>query len=428
MPPVVHSSKQQVPGYSYYSLNFRPSRNREGPHSATLLVPDHLVEALDREEDALEKTAKERFASTLLGDKSAVPASNSAPRNVTSAAAKPSKKSRARREPVAGQNYDPTKQHPVYQAADVIARLENPGRRTPDRDFLKHEEELFGSLRDRGPLRKIGIPDHPEAALGALRREQPNFAAVVDLVAHRLAAASATKTPLRIPPLLLTGDPGVGKTHFSLGLARALGTQMRRQAYDTDVTAAALLGADRKWANTYVGLVFELLALGDYANPIVVLDEIDKAGRDFRQDPLAPLHTLLEPATAGKVRDISADLEVDASLVIWICTANRPERIPETVRSRLTQFHIQPLDAAEALQVAPKLIAQACRRLGVTDLEPPGRAIVALLAHLSPRELIKAAEQAIACAIADQRRYLRLQDLPAELRANIQVRADGLLH
>ena len=68
-----------------------------------------------------------------------------------------------------------------------------------------------------------------------------------------------------------------------------------------------MLGSERRWSSMQPGILFDLVCLGTHANPIVILDEIDKGGSQRQWDPLAPLHTLLEPSTASKVRDISVD-------------------------------------------------------------------------------------------------------------------------
>ncbi len=189
---------------------------------------------------------------------------------------------------------------------------------------------------------------------------------------------------------------------------------MRRQPFDNESTAASLLGSERKWSNTQSGIVFNLVCLGEHANPILLLDEIDKARRLDGQDPLAPLHSLLEPATASKVRDISADIEFNASLVIWISTANQPEKLVDALRSRFREFYIDRPTAAQALAMAPAIVASAMKRLGMPDFELPNRSLVRKLAHLTPRELCQAIELAVAAAVSNGRRQLLPSDIPAE--------------
>lgn len=399
-------------GFSYFRryLGCEFERNQ-----VQLLVPNSLADTLSEQEKALreeeEAQARQRAMRVPISPKESTPAG----RTYQGAESASDTSIKPVLEPVPGKDYNPRKEHPVFSLAQIELRQSRGKLNTPDRDAHKRDEDLFKQLRTKGSLRKIATPVGGAKVLAELRRQQPHFHEVVDLVAHQLALAKASAHPLRIPPLLLIGEAGVGKTHFAMALAKALGAPVRRQSYDNDSTAAALMGSERKWASTHTGVLFDLLCLGDHANPILILDEIDKAGRDMRQDPLAPLHTLLEPSTSGKVRDISVEFEFDASLVIWIATANRPQRIPQPLRSRFREFWIELPGAEQALEMAGTVMKKVITDLAVPRFEPPGREIVVQLAHLTPRELYQATEQAVAAAVTQGRRHLKLSDLPANL-------------
>lgn len=402
-----HSSPPPA-GFSFFRRYLGCDFGRE---QIQLLVPNALADTLSAQEKALREEedaqARQRAMRVPAPLNSSTPYGRTDPEDET-----PSKPVL---EPVPGKDYNPRKEHPVFSLAQFELRQSRGKLSTPDRDAHKRDEELFKQLRIKGSLRKIAMPAGGAKALAKLRRQQPHFHEVVDLVAHQLALSKASRRPLRIPPLLLIGEAGVGKTHFAQALAQALGAPVRRQSYDSDVTSAVLTGSERKWGNTHSGVLFELLCLGDHANPILILDEIDKAGRDMRQDPLAPLHTLLEPSTSGKVRDISVEFEFDASLVIWIATANRPQRIPQSLRSRFREFWIELPGAEQALEMAGTVMKKFIADLAVPKFEPPRREIVAQLAHLTPRELYQVTEQAVAAAVTQGRRHLTLSDLPADL-------------
>lgn len=190
---------------------------------------------------------------------------------------------------------------------------------------------------------------------------------------------------------------------------------MRRHSFDSATTEAALTGSDRNWSNTTYGLVFEMVCLGDAANPIVLLDELDKASQSWSRNPIAPLHTLLEPATASKVMDISIGLTFDCSYVTWIATANNPSHISAPIRSRFLEFDIQLPMGAHALQVARGVADAIYDEMGLSEFEPISPQIVKLIAHLVPREQGQVLRRAFACAIANQRSALQRQDLPIEV-------------
>ena len=193
------------------------------------------------------------------------------------------------------------------------------------------------------------------------------------------------------------------------------------------------MGAARNWANTSLGLVFELVCLGERADPLILLDELDKARRSHNNDPVAPLHSLLEPLTAKKVTDISAGIEFDASHILWVATANDLDRIPESILSRFQVFNIAMPTAEQAMALAQAVGAAVLRRMNAnvnaqcgaeedslaaavgTVFTPPPQRLYNLLAHLTPREQIQALEHAYATALANGRRQLKREDLPPDV-------------
>jgi hypothetical protein len=353
----------------------------------------------------------------------------------------------------------------VYREEDVQRMA--AAAQSVDADIKKRNEPLGYLLNAKGPWRRIGAPESVEAIL-ALQEDHPHFGEVIQFVANHVAlqkmrfrtgdtetgespakgkkaragkgagkragadpeAAELAKPPVRLPPLLLFGPPGVGKTHFCESLAKVLGVPVRRHPMDQAETSSALLGSDAVWGNSRYGLVCDLLGLGDYANPLVILDELDKAqviGKTSGglSSPTGVLHSLLEPVSAANVRDISLDLELDASQITWIATANYPWWVPATLRSRFREFFIMPPDAEQAIQLARSVVRHALKAAGFGVGEPDRRVVVAL-AHLSAREIFQATIMAAARSAAEGNAVLRLEHLPAELVTEpVEGGADG---
>ena len=350
----------------------------------------------------------------------------------------------------------PTQRLRVYREEDV--QRVAASAQSVDSDAKKRNEPLGYLLKTRGPWRRIGSPESVEAIL-ALQEDHPHFGEVIQFVANHVAlqkmrygagevdigrgpvtgkkaragkgaskradaspeAADQLKPPVRLPPLLLYGPPGVGKTHFCESLAKVLGVPVRRHPMDQAETSGALLGSDAVWGNSRYGLVFDLLGLGEYANPLVILDELDKAQTMGKtsggfSSPTGVLHSLLEPVSAAQVRDISLDLELDASQIAWIATANYPWWVPATLRSRFKEFLITPPDAEQAIQLARSVVKNALRAAGFVTGEPDRRIVVAL-AHLSAREILQMTLTAAATAARRGAKYVQIQDMPAEVVA-----------
>lgn len=313
---------------------------------------------------------------------------------------------------------DRTRRHPVLSAREVLRVAARVGTMR-EKDYAKRDLELVEKIKVRGALRAVVnpafAPEQWARSLAQLNALHPHFKAVTELVAGAVARSLQSTAPLSVPPLHLWGAPGVGKTLYANDLATALGVPVRRHSMENAQTTALLLGTERHWSSASPGLVFDQLVFGDVANPVVLIDELDKAPRGSQYDPLAPLHSLLEPATAGKVRDAALDIEFDASLVIYIATSNDPGKVPAPLLSRFREFEILAPRGEHALQVAREVVAATIRRQAVTGFVVPAPSLAHQLAHLTPREISQAVQDAVGRAIEGGRLHLALEDFPAEL-------------
>jgi len=307
-------------------------------------------------------------------------------------------------------------QVPVYVWDEPLKLLGQAGPSTADRHLSARDKDVYERLKDLGAFRTISHRDTYAAtldALGELGLQQPHFREVIEFIRARIVLARDAANPVVLPPILLVGPPGVGKTHFTLALAKAMERPIERHSFDAAYTGSALMGSDRHWANTRTGLVFNTICLGESADPIILLDELDKADTGSRNNALGPLHSLLEPVTARDVVDISVGIRFDASHVFWIATANELRHIPEPIQSRFRIFNLQAPTAGQALDLARAVASSVHKRF--PTFEVPHRHLATLVAHLTPREQIQALEQAFASAATNGRRHLVRQDLPADV-------------
>ena len=166
--------------------------------------------------------------------------------------------------------------------------------------------------------------------------------------------------------MLLLGPPGIGKTHFARRVSQLLGTGLGFISMSSLTAGWVLSGASSQWKGARPGKIFETLVDGAYANPVMVVDEIDKARGEHAYDPLGALYGLLEHDTAGTFVDEFAEVSIDASQVIWVATANDDRAIPEPILNRMNVFEVQPPDRDAARAIALRLYRSIrCRaRLG----------------------------------------------------------------
>jgi hypothetical protein len=184
----------------------------------------------------------------------------------------------------------------------------------------KGEVRLMDHLEACGDKRVVGLRSDWRVSISRLRADMPHLAEVIDRIEACCALSALTRQPLRIPPLLLVGPPGVGKTHFARQLAAMLGVPKFVYQLESAESTSVLTGAEKHWSNSEVGQLFKLIVQGGaHANPVVVLDELDKAPTSVNHyRPTNALHALLEPSTARKLRDTSIDFVFDASYVVYI--------------------------------------------------------------------------------------------------------------
>ncbi|MBU2288160.1 MAG: AAA family ATPase, partial [Gammaproteobacteria bacterium] len=159
----------------------------------------------------------------------------------------------------------------VFQPQDVERKL----AKLPERDH-EHLRNTYERMLERGPdrfqVKPSGVPE-----MATLYAQLPNFNEVLDDVRRHVALAQDSRDGLEVTPMLLLGPPGIGKTHFAKKLAELLGTGMSLVPMSSMTAGWLLSGASSQWKGSKPGKVFEALVDGEYANPVMLIDEIDKA-------------------------------------------------------------------------------------------------------------------------------------------------------
>jgi len=268
---------------------------------------------------------------------------------------------------------------------------------------------LYEKMRQRGGGRFLVRPSGADQ-VDDLYDRCPNFADVIDDIRKQLALAVAGSEPLQFTPILLLGEPGIGKTHFARELARQLGTGHEFVSMSALTAGWVLSGSSSQWNNAKPGKVAHTLVHGDFANPIVVLDEIDKAGGDSRYDPMGALYGLLEHDTAKAFKDEFVDIDIDASHILWVTTANDERGIPEPILNRMNVYEVPRPDFAASLSIAGALYREMVGEHDWGFPDEPDDSVLERLASLPPRDMRKRLLSAFGSAKLAGRNWLEGSD------------------
>jgi ATP-dependent Lon protease len=240
----------------------------------------------------------------------------------------------------------------------------------------------------------------------------PNFHEVSREIRKAVALALMEGCAIRIPPILLLGKPGIGKTHYANEISKALGVGMEFFSMSFITTGWIIGGATPIWEDAGIGNVARRLIEYQAANPFMFLDELDKVGNVKKYNPIGALYTLLEEETACSFRDEYLGIPIDASRVTWVATANEERSIPPPIRSRMMSFSIREPNRDEVRMIAREIYGEMVAKYPRSDFDSQmDDRVIDKLSEMVPRDIRLTLISAFGSAALARRRHLTAEDI-----------------
>jgi ATP-dependent Lon protease len=209
-----------------------------------------------------------------------------------------------------------------------------------------------------------GVLDADHAGLDEVKERIIEYLAVRKRLADKGLAVEGGRRSGAV--LALAGPPGVGKTSLGESVARAMGRKFARVALGGVRDEAEIRGHRRTYVGALPGRIVRAIRESGSMNPVILLDEVDKVGADYRGDPTAALLEVLDPAQNHTFRDHYLEVELDLSDVLFIATANVAEAIPEPLLDRMDLIRLDGYTEDEKLTIArDHLLPRQLQRVGM---------------------------------------------------------------
>lgn len=249
------------------------------------------------------------------------------------------------------------------EAEKVLNRMRQEGKESHEYGLLYDYLDFVTSLSWKAPEVK---PIDLERAEAVLDEDHYGLKKVKERIIQQLAVMALNKKQYG-SILLFTGAPGTGKTSIGQSIARALGREYVRISLGGIRDEAEIRGHRRTYIGAMPGRIMEGIKRSGASNPVMVLDEVDKLAKDYGGDPASALLEVLDPEQNSTFTDHYMNVPYDLSNVLFVCTANTTDTIPEPLLNRMEVISFPGYTAVEKFHIARKhLLPKAQKAMGIT--------------------------------------------------------------
>lgn len=263
------------------------------------------------------------------------------------------------------------------------------------------KSRILKDMLEKQPVRKPLVRVEDEEFFSVIERDMPNFKEVSDYYKGQFRQ-NFYSNKARITPILLLGEPGIGKTHFAKKLAAYLKTGYTFIDMGSITSGFILSGINASYKDAKQGKILDAMMASPTFNPIILMDEVDKVNTS-NYDPLAPLYQLLEEINAKEFTDEFAEVSFNASGIIYIACANSINNLPSPILSRFKVFEV-PSPTNDQLDIIIKNIyAAAIENNPLVSAELPEEVIKHLKAN-SLREVKVIIDDAVSALMLSKSR------------------------
>lgn len=315
----------------------------------------------------------------------------------------------------------------LFNKSDAIIAVNNA--QLCDPESATRISKVIKNLASHGEFRKLAqLSDDFHYGLRRLQEKYEQFREVIEYILSCAALAKHRGDGvLRMSPVLLIGDPGVGKTEFVVEFSELLDVGFKKIDLGASQSNAELAGSSAFWTNSAPSKIFLMASQGLYGecrgNPLFLLDEIDKPAESAgftNGDPLGVLHTLLERHSSKTFVDLAIDIPIDVSNFTYFATCNDPDLIPRSLRTRFREFTIS-ISERQMKKIACSIAEAMLKDLPQKRIAFDESTINALSQLDSPRLIRTYAQDALGRALVGGRDVIHPKDLRIEVRSKIKM-------